>query len=112
MVKDRYVMSPSPIPKFDNPKMDHMPALQIFGAGREKRIYAVPPYTRVTSLDFEDHPLGWNPGTRSCGLCGSRKSFLDEIILDDQGTRLFACSDTDYCRRRKNKTTGMTPEAI
>jgi alpha-D-ribose 1-methylphosphonate 5-phosphate C-P lyase len=45
-VNGRYVMDPSPIPKFDNPKMDMMPALQLFGAGREKRIYAVPPYTR------------------------------------------------------------------
>ena len=38
-------MDPSPTPKFDNPKMDNCPALQLFGAGREKRIYAIPPYT-------------------------------------------------------------------
>ena len=50
-------MSPSPIPKFDNPKMHMNPALQLFGAGREKRIYAIPPYTPVRSLDFEDHPF-------------------------------------------------------
>ena len=56
-VNGRYVMDPSPIPKFDNPKMDMMPALQLFGAGREKRIYAVPPFTRVESLDFDDHPF-------------------------------------------------------
>ena len=56
-VEGRYVMDPSPIPKFDNPKMDMSPALQLFGAGREKRIYAVPPYTEVVSLDFEDHPF-------------------------------------------------------
>nr|MDQ6119805.1 alpha-D-ribose 1-methylphosphonate 5-phosphate C-P-lyase PhnJ [Klebsiella pneumoniae subsp. pneumoniae] len=37
-VNGRYVMDPSPIPKFDNPKMHMMPALQLFGAGREKRI--------------------------------------------------------------------------
>lgn len=35
-VNGRYVMDPSPIPKFDNPKMHMMPALQLFGAGREK----------------------------------------------------------------------------
>ncbi len=46
-VADRYVTDPSPIPKFDNPKLDDCPALQLFGAGREKRIYAIPPYTRV-----------------------------------------------------------------
>ena len=57
MVNGRYLMAPSPIPKFDNPKMHMNPPLQLFGAGREKRIYAVPPYTRVESLGFEDHPF-------------------------------------------------------
>ncbi len=47
LVQGRYVMSPSPLPKFDNPKMHQSPALQLFGAGREKRIYAIPPYTDV-----------------------------------------------------------------
>ena len=56
-VAGRYVTDPSPIPKFDNPKLDDCPALQLFGAGRKRRIYAIPPYTRVVSLDFEDHPL-------------------------------------------------------
>ena len=46
-VNGRYLMRPSPIPKFDNPKMDRSPALQLFGAGREKRIYAIPPHTGV-----------------------------------------------------------------
>lgn len=54
LVNGRYVMAPSPIPKFDNPKMHMNPALQLFGAGREKRIYAVPPYTPVESLGFEE----------------------------------------------------------
>lgn len=40
-VNDHYVMDPSPIPKFDIPKMDNNPSLQLFGAGREKRIYAI-----------------------------------------------------------------------
>ena len=35
MVNHRHLMSPSPIPAFDNPKMHLMPALQLFGAGRE-----------------------------------------------------------------------------
>ncbi len=61
MVNDRYLMSPSPIPAFDNPKMHMMPALQLFGAGREKRIYAIPPYTAVRSLDFDDHPFRAHP---------------------------------------------------
>ena len=99
-VHDRYVMAPSPIPKFDNPKMHGSPALQLFGAGREKRIYAVPPHTRVESLDFEDHPFEIQKWDQACAICGSRDSFLDEIITDDRGGRMFVCSDSDYCSRR------------
>ena len=100
MVADRYLMSPSPIPSFDNPKMDRMPALQLFGAGREKRIYAVPPYTRVQSLDFEDYPFKPIRADGLCAICGSRASYLDEIVTDDRGGRMFICSDTDYCSSR------------
>jgi alpha-D-ribose 1-methylphosphonate 5-phosphate C-P lyase len=94
-------MRPSPVPKFDNPKLDRCPALQLFGAGREKRIYAVPPYTRVKSLDFDDHPFSVEGWDRSCALCGAGDSYLDEMIVDDQGGRMFVCSDTDYCGERQ-----------
>ena len=100
----RYIMSPSPIPKFDNPKMHLNPALQLFGAGREKRIYAVPPYTTVESLGFEDHPFEVQRWDAACELCGSRESFLDEVLMDDQGTRMFVCSDSDYCGKRQAGT--------
>ena len=96
-VEGRYVMDPSPIPKFDNPKMDQSPALQLFGAGREKRIYAIPPYTSVVSLDFEDHPFEVQRFSEPCALCGSTGVYLDEVILDDRGGRMFVCSDTDHC---------------
>src|SRR6202008_313095 len=71
MVNGRHLMAPSPIPKFDNPKMHMNPALQLFGAGREKRIYAVPPYTSVESLAFEDHPFEVQRWKDACALCGS-----------------------------------------
>lgn len=99
-VNGRYIMDPSPIPKFDNPKMHRMPALQLFGAGREKRIYAVPPYTDVVSLDFEDHPFEIQQWDESCALCGSEVSFLDEMITDNDGSRLYLCSDSEYCATR------------
>jgi len=95
-VEGRYVMDPSPIPKFDNPKME-MSAIQLFGAGREQRIYALPPYTKVVSLDFEDYPFEASKADHSCELCGSHNSYLDEVIVDDTGGRIFVCSDTDYC---------------
>lgn len=96
-VNQRYIMDPSPIPKFDNPKLGNSPALQLFGAGREKRIYAIPPYTRVTSLDFEDHPFQVQKWSETCSICGTAETFLDEIVIDDAGRRRFVCSDTDYC---------------
>ncbi|ORM50922.1 carbon-phosphorus lyase complex subunit PhnJ [Pantoea conspicua] len=102
-VNDRYVMDPSPIPKFDNPKMNMMPALQLFGAGREKRIYALPPYTKVESLDFDDHPFTVQQWDEPCALCGSRHSYLDEVVMDDQGTRMFVCSDTDFCHQQQEQ---------
>ena len=98
-VEGRYVMDPSPIPKFDNPKMT-MDAIQLFGAGREQRIYALPPHTEVVSLDFEDHPFDPSKAVHPCHICGAEDAYLDEVIVDDDGTRMFVCSDTDYCRSR------------
>jgi alpha-D-ribose 1-methylphosphonate 5-phosphate C-P lyase len=100
MVNDRYLASPSPIPKFDNPKMHMNPALQLFGAGRERRLYAIPPYTRVRSLDFDDHPFEIERWDHACALCGSRDSYLDEMIVDNDGRRMFVCSDSDYCQEQ------------
>ncbi|MCV2892781.1 alpha-D-ribose 1-methylphosphonate 5-phosphate C-P-lyase PhnJ [Lentibacter sp. XHP0401] len=100
-VEGRYVMDPSPIPKFDNPKLSDSAAIQLFGAGREQRIYALPPYSRVVSLDFEDHPFEASKADHSCGLCAAEDSYLDEVIVDDVGGRMFVCSDTDFCEARR-----------
>ncbi|MEO1639829.1 MAG: alpha-D-ribose 1-methylphosphonate 5-phosphate C-P-lyase PhnJ [Pseudomonadota bacterium] len=99
-VEGRYVMDPSPIPKFDNPKLT-MDAIQLFGAGREQRIYALPPYTEVVSLDFDDYPFKATKADHACDLCGATDSYLDELIIDDAGGRMFMCSDTDYCSSRR-----------
>ena len=101
-VAGRYVTDPSPTPKFDNPKMHRNAALQLFGAGREQRIYAIPPHTEVVSLDFEDHPFSVQKWDRPCELCGATDSFLDEVVMDDQGRRMFVCSDSDHCARRRS----------
>ncbi len=101
LVNDRYVMDPSPTPKFDNPKIDKMAALQLYGAGREKRIYAVPPFTDVKSLDFDDYPFEVQKFDKPCGLCGAENVYLDEVILDDRGGRMFVCSDSNYCEERR-----------
>ncbi|MDP2448135.1 MAG: alpha-D-ribose 1-methylphosphonate 5-phosphate C-P-lyase PhnJ [Polaromonas sp.] len=112
LVNERYLTSPSPIPKFDNPKMHMNPALQLFGAGREKRIYAIPPYTSVRSLDFEDHPFEVQRWEHACALCGAAESFLDEMIVDDEGSRLFVCSDSDFCSGRREAGHVGTQQAV
>jgi alpha-D-ribose 1-methylphosphonate 5-phosphate C-P lyase len=113
MAGGRYAMSPSPIPRHDNPKLDMSPALHLFGAGREKRIYAVPPYTRVKSFDFEDHPFRATVPQGACALCGDASSYKDEVVVDDIGTRIHVCSDTDWCRARRaeREAAGAGPHA-
>lgn len=98
-VENRYIMNPSPIPKFDNPKLNMAKCLYLFGAGREKKIYAVPPYTNVASLAFDDVPFERESfkGKR-CRLCGSTDTYLDEIFDSETGERFYQCSDTSYCR--------------
>ena len=102
LVDHRYLSAPSPIPKFDNPKLHQSKALHLFGAGREKRIYAIPPYTDVESLGFEDHPFELQRWDQACALCGSKDTFLDEVITNDEGGHLFVCSDTNHCQRSQN----------
>ncbi|MDV7390588.1 alpha-D-ribose 1-methylphosphonate 5-phosphate C-P-lyase PhnJ, partial [Arthrospira platensis SPKY1] len=80
-------------------KLDRSPALMLFGAGRERRLYAVPPYTPVKSLDFEDYPFEIEHWSQACALCGATDSYLDEVITDDAGSRMLVCSDTDYCKK-------------
>jgi alpha-D-ribose 1-methylphosphonate 5-phosphate C-P lyase len=77
-------------------------ALFLFGAGREKRIYAVPPWTRVEPLAFEDHPFRVEDfGGRTCARCGAADTYLDELIDDATGARSWNCADTAHCGRRR-----------
>ena len=102
MVAGRYMMSPSPIPRWDIPRLNHSDALLLFCAGRERRIYAIPPHTPVTPIEFDDHPFRVeNFDGHACGECGSTDTYLNEIIDDTTGVRLWFCSDTSYCKKRK-----------
>lgn len=101
LVNDRYVMAPSPIPKFDNPKMMDSEALILLGAGREKKIYAVPPFTKVASLDFEDERFCIEDFEgKCCRLCGATNVFLDEIV--DGGEVSYQCNDSAQCLAHLN----------
>lgn len=102
-VEDRYVMAPSPIPRFDNPKLNHNKALILFGAGREKKVYAVPPYTKVVSLAFDDYPFCVEEfKDKKCRLCGAMGIYLDEFIDENTGSAYYQCNDTSYCLSRMN----------
>ncbi|MDF2958773.1 MAG: carbon-phosphorus lyase complex subunit PhnJ [Paenibacillus sp.] len=101
MVHQRYIMAPSPIPRWDNAKLHQAEHLSLFGAGREKKIYAVPPYTNVTPLQFEDYPFEIETfPDRSCRHCGSSNTFLDEVS-DETNTVIYQCSDTAYCKKQQ-----------
>ncbi len=104
LVHGRYVMAPSPIPRWDNPKLHYSRAPILLGAGREKKIYAVPPYTSVNSLDFEDYPFEREDQTgRVCWLCGASNVFMDEIIMPDGCPSQYQCNDSGYCQSRREK---------
>jgi alpha-D-ribose 1-methylphosphonate 5-phosphate C-P lyase len=106
LVDGRYVMATTPIPRWDIPKLHRSEHLSLFGAGREKRIYAVPPHTEVTPLTFDDVPFEVERlDGASCHRCGSGAaesgvaSFLVELP-DRNGPSRWTCSDTDWCNRR------------
>lgn len=100
MVHDRYVMDPSPIPKYDTPKLNNNKGLILLGAGREKKIYAVPPYTKVEPLKFEDREFKLESfKDATCKRCGSSGVFMDEVYTNDNEVQ-FYCNDTTYCDKQ------------
>ena len=100
-VNGRYIMDPSPIPRWDVPKLNMAETLFLFGAGREKRIYAIPPHTRVEPLEFEDHIFRVEDFSgKSCARCGATDTFMDEVIENAGGERKHYCSDSGYCDKR------------
>lgn len=102
LVNKRHIMDPSPIPRWDVPMLHMAETLFLFGAGREKRIYAIPPYTDVRPLEFEDYGFRREEFPEGCRLCGARDSFLDEIVEESSGKRYYTCSDTFHCNRKRN----------
>jgi len=95
-VNGRYIMAPSPIPRWDIPNLNQSRTLYLFGAGREKRLYAVPPYTTVEPLEFEDVKFKIEQFRDvSCYKTAYRRAFLDEMYLDD-GSRQHVINDSNF----------------
>ena len=96
LVHGRHVMTPSPIPRWDVPKLHMAKHLTILSAGREKRIFAVPPYTRVEPLVFSDVPYKVEEhGALTCTRSGTTGFFMNEIPQDD-GSSAFEVSDSEW----------------
>ncbi len=99
MVHGRYLMAPSPIPRWDTPKLHQAEHLTLLSAGREKRLYAVPPHTEVRPIEFTDVPFavedqrGWTDGRN-----GIRNKFMTEIPTAEGASR-YQVSDADYARK-------------
>ena len=108
MVNGRYLMRPSPIPRFDNPKLDRSPALMLFGAGREKRIYALPPFTPVKSLDFA------GPSLRDRALDRALRALrLQHQLLGRDRRRRSRHAPLHLLRHRSlRRETGMSEEPL
>lgn len=103
LVEDRYIMNPSPIPRYDTPKLNDSKCLYLFGAGREKKIYAIPPHTKVIPLAFDDVPFETEDFSgKKCHLCGAENVYLDELVNEFTGEKYYECSDTGYCAKRRN----------
>jgi alpha-D-ribose 1-methylphosphonate 5-phosphate C-P lyase len=100
MVADRYLMDPSPIPRWDVPKLDDADTLFLFAAGREARIYAVPPHTDVEPLAFADRSFQVERFDGACRACGATDTYLTEVETD-AGDRIYACNDTSFCLKRR-----------
>jgi alpha-D-ribose 1-methylphosphonate 5-phosphate C-P lyase len=99
LVHKRYVMSPSPIPRWDVPKLNQAAHLTLLSAGREKRLYAVPPYTDVRPLEFEDVPFRVeNQREWVCYRTGQRHKFMNEIPQAGGGA-MHEISDTGFVQK-------------
>ena len=104
MVNDRYVMAPSTIPRFDNPKMNYNEGLILLGAGREKKIHAVPPYTKVESLAFEDYPFEVEQfEDKVCRESGLTGVYMDELQDEKTGETYYLTNDTSYMLEKLNE---------
>lgn len=95
LVNGRHVMTPSPIPRWDVPKLNMARHLTILSAGREKRIFAVPPFTRVEPLVFDDVPYQVEEHQHlTCARSGLTGYFMNEIPQND-GSSAYEVSDSN-----------------
>lgn len=95
-VNGRYIMTPSPIPRWDVPNLSMARCLHVFSAGREKRLHAVPPWTKVEPLEFEDVKFRVEDfAGLSCAASGADTAFMDEIY-ESETSRKWVINDSNF----------------
>jgi alpha-D-ribose 1-methylphosphonate 5-phosphate C-P lyase len=110
MVNGRYVMSPSPIPRWDVKKLHQADHLTILSAGREKRIYAVPPYTNVEPLVFDDVPYRVEDHQdKTCYRSDVTGFFMNELPQDGGASR-YELSDSHFGVKQIRRKDGEAVE--
>ncbi|HYZ67788.1 MAG TPA: alpha-D-ribose 1-methylphosphonate 5-phosphate C-P-lyase PhnJ, partial [Mycobacterium sp.] len=75
LVANTRLMSPSPIPRYDVLRLNQRTHPILLGAGRRARLTALPPYTSVQPLAFDDGPLEPERAGDRCCRCGSTTSY-------------------------------------
>ncbi len=101
-VNRRYIATPSPIPRWDTPNLSMARCLYLFGAGREKRIHAIPPHTLVEPLEFEDVKFKVEEFAGVvCSASGEDRAFMDEIF-DGEGQRKHVINDSNFLDKVKS----------
>jgi alpha-D-ribose 1-methylphosphonate 5-phosphate C-P lyase len=106
MVHGRYLMAPSPIPRWDTPMLHQAAHLTLLSAGREKRLYAVPPYTDVRPIEFEDVRFQVErQAGRVCAQTGAVNRFMNEVPQPDGSSR-YMLSDTGYAAKLARQAQG------
>lgn len=110
LVNGRFVMTPSPIPRWDVPKLHMAKHLTLLSAGREKRLHAVPPFTKVEPLVFDDVPYKVEEHAHLiCHRSGLKGFFMNEIPQAD-GTSIHEVSDSDLGVKAIHRTEGTPVE--
>src|SRR5262249_17345243 len=94
------------IPRWDNPKLHQAAHLTLLSAGREKRLYAVPPYTDVYPIEFDDVPFRVeDQAGHICVQTGGTQKFMTEIPLPNGDPR-WEISDAGYAHKLNGRARG------
>ena len=97
-VNDSYIMSPSPLPRWDLGKLHNAEHLTLLGPAAKSgctRSRRTPRSVRWSSMTCHSRWKAF-PGL-SCARCGSTDTFLDEIYDENTGLASRVCSDSGYC---------------